>query len=164
MSDPTPHLRPDAIDRAAGLDPESPIYALRARQPAYLDGAEDCRIAVLTPDDDLGLAPALRAAIARRAALSSGNPRLIADYPEPAEAALRALATGGTPDDPCLAAIAAHADMIATDPGAAGPANLAALQAAGLSVPQIVALSELLAYVGFQVRVAHGLALLEATA
>ena len=71
------------------------------------------------------------------------------------------MAEGGTPDDPQLAALAAHADMIASNPAAAGADHLQALLAAGFSVPQVIALSELLAFVCFQIRVVHGLSLLK---
>lgn len=153
--------RPDAMDRAAGLDPAGEVFALRAHRPAYVEGAELCRASVLAPADDLGFGAPLRAAIARRVALTSGNPALIDGYPAPEDPALAVLATGEAPVDPLHAALAAHADMIARDPGRATAENLAALQEAGLNVPQIIALSELLAYVCFQIRVAHGLSLLE---
>lgn len=158
----TPNTRiADAMDRAAGLDPEGEIFALRGRRPDFVTGAEACRASVLAPEDDLGLAPPLRATIARRVALTADNAALVAGYPLPDDPALTALATGEMPADPLQRALAAHADMIATAPGQSGPEHLQALQDAGLSVPQVVALSELLAYVCFQIRVAHGLSLLE---
>ena len=42
--------------------------------------------------------------------------------------------------------------------------GLDALLEAGLTVPQVIALSELLAFACFQIRVAHGLSLLEENA
>lgn len=152
----------DAMDCAAGLAPDGAIFAARARRPEFVDGAEACRVAVLTPADDLGLSPELRRAIARRAALSSGNARLIAGYPMPDDPALAALATGQAPATARDAALARHTDLIARRPGQSTAQDLTRLQQAGLSVPQIIAVSELLAYVCFEIRVAHGLALLEA--
>ncbi|WOI58325.1 esterase [Palleronia sp. LCG004] len=158
------HTRPDAVDRAAGLTEGDATFALRADRPEYLEGAEACRASVLTPKDDLGLSPALRYALARRVALGGGNAALLAEYPAPEDSALTSLAEGRTPEDRRLRALAAHADLIARRPGAAGPEDLAALQAAGITVPQIIALSELLAFVCFQIRIAHGLSLLKGTA
>lgn len=158
----TPLLRtPDAMDRAAGLDPDGETFALRCRRPEYVAGAEACRASVLAPQNDLGLTPSLRAAIARRVALTADSAALLAGYALPDDPALAALATGETPTDPLQRALALHADMIASHPGQSGPEHLQALQDAGLSVPQVIAVSELLAYVCFQIRVAHGLSLLE---
>ena len=161
MTNLAPHARPDVLDRAAGLEESGAAFALRARRPDFLAGAEACRTAVLDPDETLDLSPDLRSAVARRVALGSRNARLIAEYPTPAAPDLAVLSDGEMPEDARLAAIARHADMIAARPAEAGEADLDALRAAGLSVPQIIALSELLAFVSFQIRVAHGLALLE---
>jgi uncharacterized protein YciW len=156
----TDHDRPDVIDRAAGLVPGAPEFDLRSLRPEFVRGAQACRTTVLEPADDLGLDPALRAAIAHRVARTAASDRLLAEYPLPDDPALRALAESGDLADERLAAIADHADMIASDPGRASEADLHQLLDAGLTVPQIVALSELLAFVCFQMRVVHGLALL----
>lgn len=156
------HARPDALDRAGGLAEEGEIYALRALRPEFLNGTEDCRVAVLTPHNDLGISPALRMAIARRVALTADNEKLLAEYPAPEDENLARLSRGEMPEDGHLAAIAVHTDMIAANPGASTRESLDALLEAGLTVPQVIALSELLAFACFQIRVAHGLALLEA--
>ncbi|RPE70945.1 uncharacterized protein YciW [Pacificibacter maritimus] len=153
----------DAMDRAAGLSADSPLRSFRAFRPEFVEGSEACRLAVLTPEDDLGLSQDLRAAIARRVALGANNSTFLAEYPMPENPDFSDLATGKPVTDPALAALASHADMIAATPAKASAAHLAALQSAGYSVPQIIALSELLAYVCFQMRVAHGLRLLEGT-
>lgn len=153
--------RPDAISLAAGMADNSPLHAIRAYRPEFVAGAQACRDAVLTPDDDLGLSPELRNAIARRIARGADNPQLLAGYPMPQTADLAALAQGKPVSRPELSALAHHADMIAADPGRSTAADLNTLQQVGYSVAQIVALSELLAYVCFQIRVAHGLKLLE---
>jgi uncharacterized protein YciW len=162
--DMTDHERPDVIDRAAGLAPGAPVFDLRALRPEFLHGAETCRATVLEPADDLGLNRALRAAIAHRVARTASDEALLGEYPLPDDPALRALAESGELPDRRLAAIAAHADMIASEPGRAAEADLHRLLDAGLTVPQIVALSELLAFVCFQMRVVHGLSLLSRVA
>lgn len=136
------------------------LKALEARRPEFVEGIETCRAAVLFPEEDLGLSSDLRAAIGRRVALTAENADLLATYPEPEAPDLKALAQGALPADPALAALAHHADMIAREPVKSGPQHLQALQDAGYSVPQIIALSELLAYACYQIRVVAGLALL----
>ena len=136
------------------------LDALRSRRPEFVEGAEACRAAVLFPEEDLGLSRDLRAALGRRVAAGAGNPELLESYPVPAGPDLQALAGGGMPDDPALAALARHADMIAATPAKAGREHLQALLDAGYTVAQIVALSELLAYACYQIRVVHGLNLL----
>jgi uncharacterized protein YciW len=155
------HQRPDAIDRATGLDPSHPVFDLRKHRAEIATGSEISRASVLEPDDDLGLSRALRCSVARRVALSGENAGLLAEYPAPDDATLAVLAKGNMPDDPKLAVLARHADMIASSPNAASDQHLKTLMDAGYTVPQIVALSELIAQVCYQIRVTHGLALLK---
>ena len=58
-------------------------------------------------------------------------------------------------------AIVRHTDLLVMRPAAASPSDLVALQAAGLREADIVALSQVAAFVGFQIRTAHGLAVLK---
>lgn len=152
---------PDAIDQALDVTHGAPLQALRAERADFVAGAEACRAAVLTPDEDLGLSVELRAAVARRVARGSHNARLIEGFPQPSDPELAALAAGEMPRDPALRLLGEHADRIAAAPGASGAGHLRALQEAGYTVAQIVALSELLAYVCYQIRVVHGLGLLK---
>lgn len=64
---------------------------------------------------------------------------------------------------PRLAAILAHTHFLVLHPRDAAPARLAALQAAGLDEDEIVTLSQLIAFVSFQIRAAHGLRALAAS-
>jgi len=73
---------------------------------------------------------------------------------------LMALASESKSLEEPLAAIARHADLVTLTPAAATEADIRALAQAGLSNPQIVALSELIAFVNFETRVAAGLRLL----
>ena len=54
---------------------------------------------------------------------------------------------------PRIGAILAHAQRLTLAPADARAADLAALQAAGLTTPAIVALSQLVAFVAYQLRV-----------
>lgn len=150
----------DAINSALGVSSKDALYQLRARRPAFVNGAETSRAAVLHPEDDLGLSPDLRHAVAHRAAAFSADAAFLAGYPAPDAPELHDLAGGGLPLDPGLAALARHTDMIAATPADASEAHLQDLLTAGFSVSQIIALSELLAQVCFEMRVVHGLSLL----
>lgn len=155
----------DAMDKAAGLSPEDALFATRRFRPEFVQGAEECRLSVLRPANDQGLAPNLRVALARRMAALNADPILMAEYDvqlaqlEPTEQLL-ALARGETDLEEPLATIARHVDLITLTPKKAEASHIALLAGAGLNNPQIVALSELIAFVNFQTRVATGLRLM----
>jgi uncharacterized protein YciW len=73
---------------------------------------------------------------------------------------LLALARGETDLNEPLKTIARHVDLITLTPKKAEASHIAQLAQAGLNNPQIVALSELIAFVNFQTRVATGLRLM----
>ncbi|QUG74283.1 hypothetical protein GKQ23_04375 [Erwinia sp. E602] len=155
----------DAIDRAAGLTPEDALYHTRRLRPVFVDGAEQCRQSVLLPQDGLGLSAALRLALARRIAALNDDAALVADFDaqlaqQQPDAALLALAAGETPADALLATLARHVDRVTLTPAHAQASDIRLLEQAGLSNPQIVALSELVAFVNFQTRIAAGLRLM----
>lgn len=144
----------------------TPFYDARlaARRPKFIQGAIACREAVLTPKDGLGLSSELRNAVALRVIRASGAGKLASGFAAPTDADLVLLAEGKLPHAEALRALALHADMIAMDPAMAGDADLVKLQDAGYSVPQIIAISELLAYACYCVRIQAGFDLLEASA
>lgn len=155
----------DAMDKAAGLSPNDPIFEARRFRPEFVQGAELCRLSVLTPERGLGLDTALRVALARRIAALNDAKILVADYDAqlvelgPSDQ-LQALAQGKTNLAEPLATVARHADLVTLTPSEAKASDIARLKEAGLSNPQIVALSELIAFVNFQTRVATGLRLM----
>lgn len=155
----------DAMDKAAGLSQDDPVFEARRFRPEFVQGAELCRLSVLQPAADRGLSPALRVAIARRISALNADQVLVADYHaqlldlEPTESQL-ALANGDTAREEPLATIARHVDLVTLAPGDAQASDIARLSDAGLDNPQIVALSELIAFVNFQTRVAAGLRLM----
>jgi CMD domain protein len=61
---------------------------------------------------------------------------------------------------PRLAAAFAHAHFLVFHPRDAAPQRFAPLLAAGWSTPEIVSLSQLVAFLAYQLRAAHGLAVL----
>ncbi|RWA62528.1 hypothetical protein [Mesorhizobium sp.] len=155
----------DAMDKAAGLLPEDALFATRRFRPEFVQGAEECRLSVLRPANDQGLAPNLRVALARRMAALNADPILMAEYDVqlaqlgPTEQLL-SLARGETDLEEPLATIARHVDLITLTPKKAEVSHIVLLAQAGLNNPQIVALSELIAFVNFQARVATGLRLM----
>lgn len=155
----------DAIDKAAGLSPDEALFNARRFRPEFVQGAEQCRLSVLQPANDQGLAKDLRVALACRMATLNNDPALTAEYEaqlatwHPAEPLL-ALAAGETALAEPLAAIVRHVDRVTLTPGKAQAEDMRKLEEAGLDNPQIVALSELIAFVNFQTRVAAGLRLM----
>ncbi|MEJ1979336.1 MAG: hypothetical protein WDN49_27790 [Acetobacteraceae bacterium] len=99
----------------------------------------------------MGLTGAERGQVALRVAELSGHAALAAHY--------RSLAAPGPRDE----AILHHATLLATAPGRATRADIDALRDAGLTALEIVTLSQIAAFVSYQVRVAAGLALLAET-
>ena len=155
----------DAMDKAAGLSPDDALFSARRFRAEFVQGAEECRLSVLLPANDQGLAPGLRVALARRMAALNTDQALIVEYDtqladlDPTEQLLP-LARGATNLDEPLATIARHVDLITLTPNKAEASDITLLAHAGLNNPQIVALSELIAFVNFQTRVATGLRLM----
>lgn len=155
----------DAIDQAAGLSPSDTLYQARRFRPEFVEGAELCRVSVLTPDDDQGLTTHLRVALALRMAILNADEKLVDQYktqlaalnPSPE---LLDLAEGANDLPQPLRAIARHADFVTLTPAEAVAADITRLEEAGLNNGQIVALSELIAFVNFETRVVTGLRLM----
>lgn len=161
----------DTIDRVAGIEDGSPLHKARRFRPEFVDGAERCRRAVLEPTSDVGLGSGLRAALAVRMARMNASERLAALYHDKLAALspdpdLEKIATGAYPPgvDPRLRAILRHVDMITLVPRACTQADTQSLITHGLTVPEVVALSELIGFLNFEVRIATTLALLKETA
>ncbi|MXN78850.1 hypothetical protein GR157_29480 [Burkholderia sp. 4701] len=160
MTEPTtPAAAPDTIDAAAGLRDGDPVAALRRARDKVRLHTQLSEAALFDPAlPDLSLAERLHTA--RYVAHRSHAHTLAVIYRE------RLLNAGATEQDIALAdadafdalpprvgAILAHAQRLTLAPADARAANLAALQAAGLTTPAIVALSQLVAFVAYQLRV-----------
>jgi uncharacterized protein YciW len=143
----------DLLNSILGVAEGSALAALRTQRPEILRHTQGSYDVLLTPEDPGGLSLAERALVAQRVAALSGHASLAAHYQGLVDAS-------GTVAPARREVLLAHATLLATSPGRATPANLAALQAVGLSARDIVALSQLVAFVAYQVRAAVGLALL----
>ncbi|WP_455817706.1 CMD domain-containing protein [Pseudomonas cerasi] len=155
----------DAIDKAAGLTADDELYATRRFRPEFVQGAELCRLSVLQPENDQGLSADWRLAVAMRIATLNADGALMADYSAQLAAltpddTLLAFASGRSVFDEPLATLARHVDRVTLTPGVAEASDISRLAAAGFNNPQIVALSELIAFVNFQTKVASGLRLM----
>lgn len=158
----------DQIDHLSGIAPDTELYRIRRERPDFVDGTELCRQTVLTPAHGFDLGHALRAALAARMAGFIGREDLARTYDgmlanAGATPLLSGIAAGSEPGveaDGFLRAILRHADLVTKTPRNNTKADIEALEAAGLSNPQIIALSELIAFVNYEARVIVGLEIL----
>ncbi|WP_354231020.1 hypothetical protein [Bradyrhizobium sp. F1.4.3] len=139
--------------------------ALNARSE-ILRLSEAAHDAVLLPREPGGLSHGLRAALAARMCRHVGDDALTAHYESylahSGDLDLAALARpGGGCGDPPHDAMARHTDLLTLSPREATRQDIAALKAAGVSEGDIVRLSELAAFVNYQLRVLAGIKLLK---
>jgi uncharacterized protein YciW len=148
------------IETMAGLAADGP-WAHRANVFAM---AEACERAILAPADEGGLPVAVRRALAARMARLNGAPAMAERYAAGVGDEVAALADPGAPAPPDarLAAIVRHVDLVTRQPKAATRRDVDALVAAGLEVADVVRLSQLVAFMNFQIRVVLGLGLVGA--
>jgi uncharacterized protein YciW len=149
-----PPTAPDLLEHIIGLAPDSTLIRLRAQRPDIVRHTQGSHDVLLCPVDPGGLSLPERALIAARVAEASGHPALTRHY-------RHLLAERGDPP-PCkrLDTLLQHAERVATAPRTAQPTHIEALRAVGLSPRDIVALTQIVAFVSYQVRAAIGLALL----
>lgn len=145
----------DLIDEVLGLAPASPLHALRRRRPEALRHAEGAFSELLLPADPGGISLAERALLAMRIAAREGDVALAARY-----GAMVARAGGdpnAAPADARLVALLRYADQVAADPASTTRADLDGLAALGFSPRDIVAATQLVAFVPCQLRIVAGL-------
>lgn len=154
----------DTINRLAGITPASPLGHLRAQRPDIIRHAEGSYRALLDPVDPGKVSLVERNLIALRVALLTGSTRLAEWH------SARLLGSGvdeavvaaaGDLDSPLLTprerVILRHVDLLATAPATATAIDIAYLTAAGLEPQEIVTISQLIAFLSFQVRTLFGL-------
>jgi alkylhydroperoxidase domain protein/CMD domain protein len=170
----TPPATNDIISTLAGIAPGSPAAELRAQRPEAMQHAQGSYTALFDPAELVGLSPAERFAIALRVATIHAATEAAEHYRQRlieagasaeivAAAALEDAGSGSQPDPavpPRLQAILAHADLLSTHPVDATPDDLQTLADAGLATVEIVVLSQIVAFVSFQVRVVAALQLI----
>jgi uncharacterized protein YciW len=145
----------DLMDRIAGLAPGSPVAALRRERCDVVRYTEGAYAALFAPKETGGVSRAERLAIALRIAQLNEDRALEEHYRD----ALAALG-GEVKEDARWAAILRHVDRVTRAPGTATKAHLGEFAAVGVGTREIVTISQLIAFVNYQVRVLAGLRLL----
>ncbi|MEA3060217.1 MAG: hypothetical protein QOE50_1629 [Sphingomonadales bacterium] len=161
-------LQSDVIADLAGVQPGSPLAAVRLERPEAMTHAQGSYAALFTNVGD-GLSLVERLGVALRVAILHSATEAADHYRQRLQAAVggglsqweRAGGEGGvSPQNLRLQVMLKHADLLATRPRQARPDDLQTLADAGLSTVEIVTLSQVIAFVSFQVRVIAGLRLL----
>jgi uncharacterized protein YciW len=165
--------RVDVIDALLGPETASAVAGLRGAKPELAAQMQDYYDAVFepAPDSAEALSRSERWLIAVRTASHTGSASVVDWY--------RKLARqGGVPDeeiskaadvsqpwtsDSRISAIMRHVDLIVTHPVDSSRSDIEALQGAGLSPTAIVALSQVAAYVSYQLRLVAALRALGAS-
>ena len=144
----------DLLESIIGIAPDSPLARLRAQRPDIVRHTQGSHDVLLFPSDPGGLSPSERALIAAQVAEHFGHPALTQHY--------RGLLAerGDPPPGTRRDTISQHVARVTMAPGTALPQHIDALRTIGLDARDIVALTQIIAFVSYQVRAAVGLALL----
>lgn len=145
---------PDLLETILGVAAGSALSQLRAQRPDIVRHTQGSHDVLLSPADPGGLSLPERALAAARVAELSGHGGLAGHY--------RSLLAqrGDPPHSERLDAILRHVARVTDAPGTALPGHIDTLRAVGLEPRDIVALTQIVAFVSYQVRAATGLALL----
>jgi len=158
----------DLIDALLGITPDAPLAALRANRAPARAHAEGAWRELVLPAGPGGLSLAERAALALRVVLLEGSAALathyrglLIDWPAVRVAAETFPAPEG---EERLALLLRYADLVARQAGLCEQAHIDALSAVGLSAQDIVAATQLIAFVPYQIRLLAGLTALREAA
>ena len=159
----------DILNTLLGLAKESPLVTLRAGRAAATEHTQGSYDALFGDDPITAVSDVERLAAALRVSVLHDEPafvehftRLLREAPGGADEVVRGVVNWPRSGDLAarLAAILGHVELLVLNPAAATPADLGLLQTAGLSAPEIVTVSQIIAFTSFQIRVYVGLALL----
>jgi uncharacterized protein YciW len=160
-------MRDLVIDLAA-IEPGSGLAAAVSKRADIFALTQATHDAAITPIDPGGLSHGLRAALACRIARINGDPGLARHFLDVAgkagasDAERRVAELDFAGDDLRTSALVRHADLVARDPKSATGKDIAALRESGVPDADIVRLSELVAFVSYQIRLVAGLRLMQA--
>jgi len=152
------------VVRAAGISADHPLAGVLSGRGTIIELTERSQHATLKPEPAGGLTHSERAALACRMALLNLDGELASHYESMLEAADASIAdpSFNGADNVRLKAIIRHTDLVTRSPKDAAAGDIAALKTAGVPEDDIVRLSELIAFVNYQVRVVAGLRLMVA--
>ena len=139
---------PDLIDTLLHIAPDTPLADLRAERPDIRRHTEGAYRELVLPAHPGGVSLAERAALARHVAEVDGDPALAAHF---------ATLGTATPDSARMALLLPYADKVARHAGRVRQADIDVLRDHGLSPQDVVAVTQLVAFVPFQVRLLAGL-------
>lgn len=154
----------EAMLLAAGIAPDHTLREVLAGRQDIFEGIATTEKAALRPDGPGGISHDQRAALAARMARLNGEAAMADHYAGQIQdaASVAAIAEPHLQDDanPRLQAILRHVDLVTSNPKDASRVDIEALKAQGLADADVVRLSELIAFVNFQLRVVAGLRLM----
>ncbi|MDH6592453.1 uncharacterized protein YciW [Variovorax sp. TBS-050B] len=159
----------DVIDAVVPLAPDQPVWALRRQRDKVVAATQGSYDAMFSPAVEV-LTVKERLLVALHACRVSKAGSLAAHYRERLmaegadEAVVAAVDAGHGVADARLQAMLAFTTKLIERPIEGDRAAVQALAASGLSTPAIVAMSQLIAFLSYQVRVAAGLKALAAAA
>ena len=150
------------VAKAAGICAGSSLADVLSGRSDILELTEKSHDAALRPRQPGGLTHSERAALACRIAKLNNEAVLASHYGSLIGNGDQAIADtefdGGA--DNRLKAILRHTDLVTVDPKEAVDSDITALRSAGINDSDIVRLSELIAFVSYQIRVVAGLRLM----
>ncbi len=152
------------VVRAAGIPAGHPLAGVLSGRGNIVELTEKSHDAALKPEPPGGLTHSERAALACRMARLNLDGELTSHYESMVEQADALIADPNFDgaDNARLRAIIRHTGLITRSPKDAAAGDIAALKAAGIREEDIVRLSELIAFVNYQVRLTAGLRLMAA--
>ncbi len=133
------------------------LKQLTALSPELVSDVSAFRDAVLNPEDDLGLPSAMRWRLAARIAGWLGDEDLAAAYRRVCATNEDAVFISKELQKNLEEAIIAYANKVTNHLKSVSREDIDELVLAGLNTPQVVALSELFAFVNFECRLRMGL-------
>lgn len=162
----TYHPDQDLIDHIAGLTPGGSTHTVRHQRDKVAAATQGSYEALFAPGLQ-GLSLQERLAVALHACALTPAPELAAHYRERLQAAgageaLLAAAESGQAGDRRLAAMLEFTRKLIEKPVEGDESAIKALPAAGLTTPAVVALSQLIAFLSYQVRLVAGLKAMKA--
>lgn len=156
----------DLMLELAGIEPDSPLAAIVAKRADIFELTQKTHDAALKPQEPGGLSHGLRAAIGCRIAALNGDEAFLKHFrkllqeAKASDSEKRLAELSCTGSDARETALVRHADLVAGEPKRASGADIELLSKAGVSAADIVRLSELVAFVSYQLRVVAGLRLM----